>query len=353
MSGQGPAGGWSWPNVPVNVQGLTDVNTNLVNIQRSLSGLLQTIATISITTNFVVNAAPFLNNGTVSAAGTITAATLAATSLIGNATGAGAIPTAIPVAAPLGFNAGGSLALGTIVADTLLGNANAIGAIPAAVPISSSLTFSAGTLGFSAIAATSLLGNATGGAAVPTALLVSGSLSFIAGALNAPTALPPNGAAGGDLGATYPNPTVLQVHGVTTNSSAAAGLVGEYISSTVLVGAAVALTTATPATVTSISLTAGDWDVSANVAFNPAAGTTITVQTGGISTTAATLPVSPGAGAYATFAASFTASASDVFPVGVTRLSLAGTTTVYLVAQASFGTSTMGAYGFIGARRAR
>jgi hypothetical protein len=39
--------------------------------------------------------------------------------------------------------------------------------------------------------------------------------------------------------------------------------------------------------------------------------------------------------------------------VGTTRLSLSATTTVYLVANFSFATSTCSAYGFRGARRRR
>ena len=374
---------------PVSVQGLTDVNTNLTNIQRSLSELLQTISSVTVTTNFIVDATPFLNNGTVPSAGTITAATLAASSLIGNATGAGAIPTAIGVSAPLGFSGtnltfgtiaassllanssaigavptatgltsalaftAGSLGFNTIAASSLLANSSGIGAVPAATGLTSALAFTGGNLGFNTIAATTVLANAAGVSSTPTPTTVSGSLSFIAGALNVPTSLPPNGAAGGDLGSTYPNPTVLQVHGVTTNSSAAAGFVGEYISSTVLVGSAVALTTATPANVTSISLTAGDWDVTGTVAFNPAGTTTQTILTGAVSQTSATLPTIPGSGAYASLGLTFTVGVGSVLPLSTTRVSLAGTTTVYLVAQATFAVSTMGAFGFLGARRVR
>ena len=167
------------------------------------------------------------------------------------------------------------------------------------------------------------------------------------------TGAAPTGSAGGDLTGTYPNPNVAQVHGTATNDNAGAGIVGEFISSTVLVGAAVALTTATPANITSISLTAGDWDVWGTVAFNPAGTTTITDEFGGINTVSATLPTAPGSGAYASFSLPFTVGAGCVFPVGTARLSLASTTTVYLVAQANYAVSTMGAYGFIGARRRR
>jgi len=71
----------------------------------------------------------------------------------------------------------------------------------------------------------------------------------------------------------------------TTNDSATAGNVGEYVESVIVTGSSTALTTATAKTVTSISLTAGDWDVDTVVHFNPAGTTTITALIGGLSLT--------------------------------------------------------------------
>jgi hypothetical protein len=141
--------------------------------------------------------------------------------------------------------------------------------------------------------------------------------------------------------------------GVTNGSNAAAGQVGEYISSTVLVGSAVALTSSTAADVTSISLTAGDWDVWGNVGFNPGGTTTYTALDGWINTVSATGPTQPGNGAAFGIQAPLTAGQAQLFPVGMTRISIASTTTVYLGAFATFGTSTLSAFGFIGARRVR
>lgn len=157
---------------------------------------------------------------------------------------------------------------------------------------------------------------------------------------------------------TITTPTINQANlvGTTTNDNAAAGSVGEYISSTVLVGSAVSLSSSATANITSISLTAGDWDVEGNIVFNPAGSTTTTLATAAINTTSATLPTAPGAGAYNfwfTSSAGTAAGFAPALPTGMTRISLASTTTVYLVAQATFGVSTETAYGFIGARRAR
>ena len=77
--------------------------------------------------------------------------------------------------------------------------------------------------------------------------------------------------------------------GTTTNNSAQAGSVGEYIESRVVQGSAVALTTATDTNVTSISITAGDWDVGGLIAFDGNSTTLVQNALGGASTTSATL----------------------------------------------------------------
>lgn len=146
--------------------------------------------------------------------------------------------------------------------------------------------------------------------------------------------------------------TSADISGVTGNSTAAAGMVGEEISSVVAVGSAVSLTTATVANVTSISLTAGDWQVDGVVDFHPGAITTSTYFQQGVSTTSATL------GAQDTYSsdplAIVTGGAIDfASPVPLVRLHLSGTTTVYLVAKAGFAISTMTAYGTIHATRLR
>lgn len=140
--------------------------------------------------------------------------------------------------------------------------------------------------------------------------------------------------------------------GTPTNNNAAAGDVGEYVSSEILAGSAVALTTATPTNITSISLTAGDWEVHGTVALANV-GTTITLVQGAINTTSAALGTPPNAGARLVWNGSVTAGTFSQ-SVGERRLSLSSTTTVYLVTAATFtgGTSCSG-YGFIGARRVR
>lgn len=150
------------------------------------------------------------------------------------------------------------------------------------------------------------------------------------------------------------SPTTGGIVGTTTNNNAGAGKVGEYVSSTVLMGSAVSATNNTPVNVTSISLTAGDWEVYGNICTTPGVTTTTTGSMGWISTLSATLPTYPNSGALARVQGITAATGFEIFlPVGTTRLSLSGTTTVYLTAYETFNTSTMAVYGFIGAIRAR
>lgn len=143
---------------------------------------------------------------------------------------------------------------------------------------------------------------------------------------------------------------LLSGGGTSTNDDAAAGKIGEAVSSSVALGSAVALTTVTAANVTSISLTAGDWDVSSNIAFTGSA-TAVVYAGGGVNTTSATLPTE---GTRMNWLGRSGALPVDPsFAVPRVRVSIAATTTVYLVAQASFTGGTCSAYGTLFARRAR
>ena len=139
--------------------------------------------------------------------------------------------------------------------------------------------------------------------------------------------------------------------GTSTNDNAAAGNIGEYISSTIVQGSAVSLTTGTSTNVTGINLTAGDWDVGGNVLYKIGATTTISICASGASSSSATLPAVDKIWQY--LPTSFSSSFDQGFPVPTQRFSLAASTTVYLVANATFAISTCSAYGNLFARRMR
>lgn len=146
-----------------------------------------------------------------------------------------------------------------------------------------------------------------------------------------------------------------QLPGETGTGSASAGNVGEYIPSTIVIGSAVSLTTTTPANVTSISISAGDWDVSAMAYVGGGSTTTFSFCEASVSTTTATQDRTDtrDAGIFYNNAAVLGSLSQITLPIGPSRFSVSGSTTVFLVARCNFGTSTANAFGTIRARRAR
>lgn len=142
------------------------------------------------------------------------------------------------------------------------------------------------------------------------------------------------------------------ITGTNTNDNAAAGVVGEYIESVVSVGSPVALTTNVQANITSISLTAGDWDVSGQVGFVTAGTTSVTRFDASVSTTSATIDATSYA-KITTDARVPGAVTAYILTPNTRRVSLASTTTVYLVANSTFTVAANSGYGVISARRVR
>ena len=125
--------------------------------------------------------------------------------------------------------------------------------------------------------------------------------------------------------------------GVTDGSDAAAGQIGEYLSAS---GGSVALANNVVGNVVSLDLTAGDWDVAGNVQFTAGSGNhnLFGAGVGGIDTfTQSTFPT--------------TAVSVGISPA-TQRYNVTATTTVWLMAQASFSGSVT-ATGSIRARRMR
>lgn len=145
--------------------------------------------------------------------------------------------------------------------------------------------------------------------------------------------------------------------GTTTNDNADTGSVGEIVSSNVAFSARSNIATATDSNVTSISLTAGDWDVSGIVGFFGTGTTSVTMVSGWISSTSATAPDVSLRTAEAYDAAARILYASGTMGTNLcirpTRMSLSGTTTIYLSARSVFSASTLACYGIINARRIR
>lgn len=139
------------------------------------------------------------------------------------------------------------------------------------------------------------------------------------------------------------------IPGSTGNTAAAAGNIGELITGS---ASGVSISTTTALTITSASVTAGDWDVSCTFVFAGGATTTVTRVLGSISTTNNTLNSTIGfrqdlpLGGSTAYLTSFPS-----VNVGPVQALLSGSTTYYCVAQSEFGTSTTTVSAVLFARR--
>ena len=144
--------------------------------------------------------------------------------------------------------------------------------------------------------------------------------------------------------------SVIPLLGVTDASSASAGIIGQLISSVVSSGSAVSCSNGTARNVTSISVTAGDWNIIGNVFFNGSVVTNPTYRCW-ISATSASLPDNS---LISLFNASLLLTGIDAgINAPFFRTTINSTTTIYLSCQANFSAGTVTACGGIYARRIR
>jgi hypothetical protein len=145
----------------------------------------------------------------------------------------------------------------------------------------------------------------------------------------------------------------ISISGTNTNDSAATGYVGEYTSANLAFASRITLTSGSTSNVTSLSLTAGDWDITGHIKFEGTGGPTTTSVQASISTTSGALDQST-EDTYA-YGPGLNSSTSDISAiVPSVRKSLSGTTTIYLVANASWtGGTSVKAWGIVTARRRR
>jgi hypothetical protein len=154
------------------------------------------------------------------------------------------------------------------------------------------------------------------------------------------------------------------IAGTNTNDNASAGYVGEFVMSGLGWGSGATLSNGVAKTVTSISLTAGDWDITVLSGFEPGGGTVMQAVASAISLTTDSVPTS-------TYYWSPNATNGEVCgehniqpnstpghnpvmgPALTTRMKFASTTTVYYTVRANFTTSTCLGFGSIQARRRR
>lgn len=124
----------------------------------------------------------------------------------------------------------------------------------------------------------------------------------------------------------------------------------QYMSSSVPSGSALGLSTLTALTVTSLSLTAGEWEVSANISFAHSSST-FTQLVASISTSTNTVSSDVGTWNFRNQPNTSGGTSADSMTVGPVRVAPGSTTTYYMVARATFTAGSISAYGLISARR--
>lgn len=144
-----------------------------------------------------------------------------------------------------------------------------------------------------------------------------------------------------------------QFPGTATNDNATAGNIGQEVTANVLTSSGVVMgTSGTNYQITTISLTAGDWDISATGMIQPNNLVPVSIMTCAVNTATATIQSDqPGLGRNAQPFTQATGAGFHTLAITPFRVSLSGTTSYYLNCVMSGGVAT-GA-GMIRARRMR
>lgn len=140
----------------------------------------------------------------------------------------------------------------------------------------------------------------------------------------------------------------ISLSGTNTNDAAAAGYVGEFTSATATTGT---LTTATNTNITSISLGAGDWDITAGYFATGSSNPSVTDIWVSINTTTAT-NVNTAGQSFRIRGVTLTDPVTSG-TLGPLRASLTGSTTYYLNCSATYTGGTFAVSGILRARRVR
>lgn len=152
-----------------------------------------------------------------------------------------------------------------------------------------------------------------------------------------------------------------KIRGTTTNDDAATGFVGEYLQNSRVSSNKTGLTTTVVVNVptSNMSITAGDWDIGGMVVFSTS-GATVSQWKAAINTASATMVADdkmgvPTANAWGNLdnPGLTTASVDRCLVLPPSRVTVASTTTIYLVASATFSAGSVSVYGAYWARRVR
>ena len=141
--------------------------------------------------------------------------------------------------------------------------------------------------------------------------------------------------------------------GASDGTEAAPGDIGEFLTASLAHGVAHPMTSGVPIDVAWLDLTAGDWDVWGNIVFFPSGAATISIISGWVAPSSATIPGALESEGYVTLRTAFTAGAVQGLPIGRVRLLTTTTQRLYLTGAAVFGAAGVDIFGTLNARRMR
>jgi hypothetical protein len=153
-------------------------------------------------------------------------------------------------------------------------------------------------------------------------------------------------------GSMDPTPYYVSVEDIADNGDTDTPVTSNLLNASVATGSAVSLSTGTAKDITSVALTEGTWLVKGMVYFKAAGTTTVTRAVACVSATLDTVDTTPGRFANTYLAgATGTNIGQDIAVSGMFGEFVVGSggATVHLVGQATFGVSTLTAYGQIDA----
>lgn len=234
--------------------------------------------------------------------------------------------------------------LATMAAYTLKGNATGSSATPTDIDIAALTTKASPAAGDYVLLSDQAASGALKKAAV-SSIASAGSVSSIAGNTGAFTLSNGITNSTNDIRLDIGN-----LPGIGSNTAAASGKIGEVISAS---GTSGSLVSSTSTALGSISLTAGDWDVSAMVQCNAAGGTSTTDYYASLSATSASVAAPYGTSIVLHERIPAAADHAECFTIAPTQALLNATTSLYINVQAVFTGTAPTATWSIRARRMR
>lgn len=143
----------------------------------------------------------------------------------------------------------------------------------------------------------------------------------------------------------------IGIEATNSNTNPGSAEVGNFQSSNVLVGSAVAAASGSAVDITSLSLTAGNWLVWGNAVVTTSGGTMTAVNVW-LGTASASEPTRPNFGGQQFIQGLSLAGGSDfILGTGMKRISQSSTASVYLTVRQTGSTGSPTAYGFLAAMR--